>query len=731
MSKFNWNDIKEEIIDLKVNKGYGSRKIQKHIADKHNHNVSSSAVRNTLKRWGYGGNTFEKKLQENEFSIPENWSYGWLKTKEASVFVRNQEEIMTLDDVTNVIKDAVKNIKQIKLPKVSKTNKKALRAVISDCHVGMKSDGKEAMFSFEYNENIFNEHLGLLFQSISDKIDAHGDFDLIIIDDLGDGLDGFNGETTRGGHKLPQNMDNKDAWEAYVFGKIETYANIVKLNAAKKYQFRNVTNCNHCFTQDTEVMTNNGWKLYSELTRQDLVASVDLDTDEINFYRPIDYIFNEDVACEINTYKNKNVDLSVTTEHRMLNRKSSIYNDEYRYDLSRDMSNRGQSYFKVSGKNYKEDYNGVTDDEIRFAAWILTDGSITKYNNNPTGFCIYQSKESTKEIIRNLLNDMNISFRESVYEREVNTVCGRELVSKPKKQTAFVINKTQSEENDLYRLLSVINTKDKFPEWMGKLSKRQFDVFLNEYILGDGSRKLGVDTSATVYGTEKNLSQLQYFCVLNSHKANLSINNRGDYILTIVFDKEEVSIKPKKHMNSSYYEGYTWCLTMPKSNLVVRRNGRVSIQGNSGDFGWTANMAIKMSLEQMFDNVEYILLDKPIEHFFYGEHCHLLTHGKDKSLMVRNWSLQLTDKIANLIRQYIDHHDIRSKYIHLDKGDLHSLGYAREPKFDYRNFMSFAPPSQWVQANFGVSYCGFSLQVIPKNSNQIEHTDIFFDMKRI
>lgn len=396
MSKFNWNDIKEEIIDLKVNKGYGSRKIQKHIADKHNHNVSSSAVRNTFKRWGYGGNTFEKKLQENEFSIPENWSYGWLKTKEASVFVRNQAEIMTLDDVTNVIKDAVKNIKQIKLPKVSKTNKKALRAVISDCHVGMKSDGKEAMFSFEYNENIFNEHLGLLFQSISDKIDAHGDFDLIIIDDLGDGLDGFNGETTRGGHKLPQNMDNKEAWETYVFGKLETYVNIVKLNAAKKYIFRNVTNCNH-----------------------------------------------------------------------------------------------------------------------------------------------------------------------------------------------------------------------------------------------------------------------------------------------------------------------------------------------AGDWGWTANMAIKMAIEQMFDNVEYILLDKPIEHFFYGEHCHLLTHGKDKSLMVRNWSLQLTDKIANLIRQYIDHHDIRSKYIHLDKGDLHSLGYAREPKFDYRNFMSFAPPSQWVQANFGVSYCGFSLQVIPKNSNQIEHTDIFFDMKRI
>jgi hypothetical protein len=99
--------------------------------------------------------------------------------------------------------------------------------------------------------------------------------------------------------------------------------------------------------------------------------------------------------------------------------------------------------------------------------------------------------------------------------------------------------------------------------------------------------------------------------------------------------------------------------------------------------------------------------------------------------MVKNWPLQLTEKISNIVRQYIDHHNINSKFIHLDKGDLHQLGYAREPKFDYRNFMSFAPPSTWVQSNFGVSYCGFSLQVIPKHTNQIEHTDIFFDMKKI
>jgi len=76
---------------------------------------------------------------------------------------------------------------------------------------------------------------------------------------------------------------------------------------------------------------------------------------------------------------------------------------------------------------------------------------------------------------------------------------------------------------------------------------------------------------------------------------------------------------------------------------------------------------------------------------------------------------------------YIYEKNITSKYIHLDKGDLHQLAYDRARRFDYRNFMSFAPPSNWVQHNFGVSYCGYSVQEIPKFSNDVRHTDIFFD----
>jgi hypothetical protein len=87
----------------------------------------------------------------------------------------------------------------------------------------------------------------------------------------------------------------------------------------------------------------------------------------------------------------------------------------------------------------------------------------------------------------------------------------------------------------------------------------------------------------------------------------------------------------------------------------------------------------------------------------------------------------LNDKAIRLITDYIEHYEINSKFIHVEKGDLHQIGYQRTKKFDYRNFMSFAPPSSWIQHNFGDSYSGYSIQVIPKFNNEISHTDYFIE----
>lgn len=155
----------------------------------------------------------------------------------------------------------------------------------------------------------------------------------------------------------------------------------------------------------------------------------------------------------------------------------------------------------------------------------------------------------------------------------------------------------------------------------------------------------------------------------------------------------------------------------------------VSNCNHSGDIGYAANISIQMIIERTYekDAVEFYILEKFMEHFDYGDHTFILTHGKDKEYMKHGLPYKLDNKAIKFISDYIEHYNITNKYIHVEKGDLHQIGYDRTKRFDYRNFMSFAPPSAWSQNNFGDSYSGYSIQVIPKHENEISHTDYFFE----
>lgn len=153
---------------------------------------------------------------------------------------------------------------------------------------------------------------------------------------------------------------------------------------------------------------------------------------------------------------------------------------------------------------------------------------------------------------------------------------------------------------------------------------------------------------------------------------------------------------------------------------------------HAGSFGSIANTTIKMILERVYEKgvVQFSILEKFMEHFEYGVHTFILTHGKDSKYMFKGLPYTLNDKTISFINDYIDHYNINTKYIHVEKGDLHRIGYDRTKKFDYRNFMSFAPPSAWVQGNFGDGYSGFSIQIVPKFNGEIQHTDFYFDLQK-
>lgn len=173
------------------------------------------------------------------------------------------------------------------------------------------------------------------------------------------------------------------------------------------------------------------------------------------------------------------------------------------------------------------------------------------------------------------------------------------------------------------------------------------------------------------------------------------------------------------------------CVRAGIANEVLVRN--VCNDNHSGSFASIANMTIQMLLNRTYgqDSVKFYILERFMEHFKYGVHTYILTHGKDSKQMFKGLPFELNDKAITFINDYIDYYEIKSPYIHLEKGDLHRIGYSRTKKFDYRNFMSFAPPSSWVQHNFGSCYSGYSIEVIPKYTGEISHTDYYFEHTKI
>lgn len=172
------------------------------------------------------------------------------------------------------------------------------------------------------------------------------------------------------------------------------------------------------------------------------------------------------------------------------------------------------------------------------------------------------------------------------------------------------------------------------------------------------------------------------------------------------------------------------CIRAGIANEVIVRN--VANDNHAGSFASIANMTIQMLLDRTYSkkDVKFYILNRFMEHFHYGDHTFILTHGKDAKHMFKGLPYNLNDKAVSFINDYIDHYNINNKYIHVEKGDLHRVGYDRTKKFDYRNYMSFAPPSAWVAHNFGDCYSGYSVQTIPKFNGEISHTDYYFDLKK-
>lgn len=202
----------------------------------------------------------------NELDVPNtSVKHMWLKTKQSSIFVKNPEyiepqtevELEKEIDFTNIFKDLVV---PIKLPKIERKLDLSIfdRLVYTDVHVGMEvNQNGYSLYDGAWNEAELNNRLEIMVaQTLINK-----QSDTLYIHELGDFMDGYDAVTTRGGHSLPQNMDNQKSFDVGLAFKIKMIDALIPYY--NKIECTNICNDNHAGSFG--YIVNSAFKAYIEL----------------------------------------------------------------------------------------------------------------------------------------------------------------------------------------------------------------------------------------------------------------------------------------------------------------------------------------------------------------------------------------------------------------------------------------------------------------------------------
>jgi len=115
------------------------------------------------------------------------------------------------------------------------------RLVYSDVHIAMDVQGKDGdpLYDGKWDREEVMERLNKMITHVKTFKSSK----TLIIDDLGDLLDGLGGQTTRKGHELPQNMNDKEAFDLALEFKLSLVDSLVE--DFDTIICNNITNDNH------------------------------------------------------------------------------------------------------------------------------------------------------------------------------------------------------------------------------------------------------------------------------------------------------------------------------------------------------------------------------------------------------------------------------------------------------------------------------------------------------
>lgn len=319
----------------------------------------------------------------------------------------------------------------------------------------------------------------------------------------------------------------------------------------------------HCFSEDTEVLTDNGWKNFNKVDQDnDKVVTMDMDTGKF-IYNKIEGYVEREVSEKLIRIKSSKYDSLVTNEHRIIAKnKREIKYSEFLAKSPR----KDNLHYPISGQLSRSGLP-LDDNFLRLIIWSVTDGCI---EDNAVRF--HLSKDYKIKALVNLLNNIGIKYTLNT-QKTGNTKIRSSAKDEITKAVLDVIGRTTQEK--------------RLPEILRQCNRGQVEIIFETYRLTDGSISSYTENSlqiSTSKVSERDL--LQEIFVTNNFSCTSSTRkfenpqHEDNYILYVYKDKTTVEMHYKTVYGEEFYEGKVFCFSVPNGTLLVRRNGKPYISGN-------------------------------------------------------------------------------------------------------------------------------------------------------
>lgn len=370
--------------------------------------------------------------------------------------------------------------------------------------------------------------------------------------------------------------------------------------------FRIITDRGICYSEDTEVLTQDGWKFFTEVTDEDLFLTKD-DCGNL-LYLPPTKIVVKKYKGDMLLFENTELSLLVTPNHNMwvfdYNKRSPL-TKVWKFLRADKMSN-GAYEFDVSGKwhgksievidvpsttvprgIYTKEYDGRLFDSKLFLELLglwATDGSISpKGKDSGRRITITQTKSQVRERIEYLLKTLNLDYTK--FKNDYRITC---LPLWFKLKEWFI--KREDYKKSTYIAI---------PKWIKELNTVLLGSFLEGVVLGDGGK---YDSGTMIYSSSPAFCKGLVEIALKVGKCASIRESRPEghikkwadgresvckaaYVVNIK-DKTHIHLDSRRDENSigkKYpYDGVVYCAELPKYHkLFVMRNGKAAWCGNT------------------------------------------------------------------------------------------------------------------------------------------------------